>query len=252
MKILITTDFYLPHITGVTTVVVNEQYMLGHLGHEVRLLTISKAPVSSYKEGVYYMKGSRIQPLRDSQLTFSYKDPLLDDILSWKPDIVHSNNEFLTMGWARRIAGILHIPPLIHTCHTDFTRYDAARRIRHTLWDTMMAAIVKRRVRYCDLLISPSLSHSHMLERYHVKQPIVVLPSGIDLEGFQRPVGTEEIASLRASFGFSKEHCILVSVCRLASEKRVNQSIDDFFLLSFLEPSARLLLVGGGGQRKRA
>lgn len=245
MKILITTDFYLPHITGVTTVVVNEQNMLGQLGHEVRLLTIGKSPVSSYTGGVYYMKGSRIQPLRDSQLTFSYRDPLLDDILSWKPDIVHSNNEFITMGWARRIAEALDIP-LIHTCHTDFTRYDASRRIRHTLWDTMMATIVKRRVRYCNLLISPSLSHSHMLERYHVKQPIVVLPSGIDLERFQRPVGKEEIASLRASFGFTEDHCILVSVCRLSSEKRVNRSIDDFFLLSFLEPSARLLLVGGG------
>jgi 1,2-diacylglycerol 3-alpha-glucosyltransferase len=245
VKILITTDFYLPHITGVTTVVVNEQNMLGQLGHEVRLLTIGNSPVSSYKAGVYYMKGSRLQPLRDSQLTFSYHDPLLADILSWSPDIVHSNNEFFTMGWAKRIARALQIP-LIHTCHTDFTRFDAQHRIRHTLWDTMMATIIKRRVRYCDLLISPSLSHSHMLERYHIKQPIFVLPSGIDLARFQRPVGSDEIDALRTSLGFSKEHCILVSVCRLASEKRVNKSIDDFFLLSFLEPSARLLLVGGG------
>ncbi|MGH0052617.1 MAG: glycosyltransferase [Sphaerochaetaceae bacterium] len=245
MKILITTDFYLPHITGVTTVVVNEQKMLSQLGHEVRLLTISRGPRSTYEAGIYFMKGSRLQPLRDSHLTFSFHDPLFSSILAWSPDIVHSNNEFFTMEWARKIAKALAVP-LIHTCHTDFTRYDTQRRIRHTLWDNMMATIVKRRVRDCDLLISPSLSHSRMLERYHVRQALFVLPSGIDLDRFQSPIGSEERKKLRSNLGFTEKHCILISVCRLASEKRVNKSLDDFFLLSFLEPSARLLLVGGG------
>lgn len=245
MKILITTDFYLPNIAGVTTVVVNEQRMLSQLGHDVRLLTISGNPESRYIDGVYYMRGSRLQPLRDSNLTLTYRDPLLGDILAWKPDLIHSNNEFITMGWARRIAKTLAIP-ILHTCHTDFTRYDRERRIRNTIWDTLMATIVRRRIRACDLLISPSLSHSQMLERYHVKQRIVVLPSGIDLLRFQRPMEGKERESLRTELGFSSKDCILISVCRLAGEKRVNKSVDDFFLLSFLEPNARLLIVGSG------
>lgn len=245
MRILITTDFYLPHITGVTNVVVNEQRMLALLGHDIRVLTISRSTTSSYKDGIYAMKGSAIQPLRDSQMTFCYKDPLLDDIRCYKPDIIHSNNEFFTMGYARRLANELDIP-LIHTCHTDFTRYDVQQRIRHTLYDSLIAQIVKRRIRYCDLLVSPSVSHKQMLERYNVKQPIVVLPSGIDLDRFQASLAVEERRSIRCSLGFDDTSFVLLSVCRLASEKRVDQTIDAFFLLSFLEPSARLLVVGGG------
>jgi len=245
VKVLITTDFYLPHITGVTTVVVNEQKMLAQMGIDVRVLTIQRGPTSLYKNGVYYMHGSHLQVLRDSQLAFSYHDPLFHEILSWKPDIIHSNNEFFTMGWARRIAKKLNIP-LIHTCHTDFTRFDTEHKIRESLWDHAMAMIIRRRVRYADTLISPSIPHSQMIRRYKVTQPIEVIPSGIDLLRFQHREGENNRKALRSSLGFTENDCVLVSVCRLASEKRVDQSIDEFFLLSLLEPSARLLLVGAG------
>jgi 1,2-diacylglycerol 3-alpha-glucosyltransferase len=245
VKILITTDFYLPCITGVTTVVVNEQAMLEKLGHDVRILTIGPKGMSFFEDGVYHMAASRLKLFPDSYMTFRYQNPLVADILSWKPDLVHSNNEFFSMGYARRIADALHIP-LLHTCHTDFTRYDEEQRIRHTLWDSLMAAIVRRRVRYCDLLISPSSAHKAMLVRYHIKKPVVVLPSGIDLARFKQPMQGKERERLRANLGFTKEQFLLLSVCRLAPEKRVGQIIDAFFLLSFLESSARLLIVGGG------
>ena len=247
MKILITTDFYLPYTTGVTTVVVNEMAMLPLQGHEVRLLTIGDRQKSYYKDGVYHMKASRVKLISNSYMTFSYKDRLLEEILAWKPDLVHSNNEFFSMGYAKRIAAALHIP-LLHTCHTDFTRYDEQQRIRHTLWDTAMALIVRRRVRYCDLLISPSTAHKAMLERYRIAKPVEILPSGIDLERFGLRIDDEQRSRMRADLGFKKEHCVLISVCRLASEKRVNRTIDAFFLLSLLEDSARLLIVGGGSK----
>lgn len=245
VRILITTDFYLPYITGVTTVVVNEQNILSQLGHEIRILTISKSTVGTYADGVYAMKGSAIQPFRDSQLTFSYNDPLLEDIYQWKAEVVHSNNEFITMEYARRIAKELKIP-LVHTCHTDFTRYDAEQRIRHTLYDAMIAQVVRRRVRDCDILISPSLFHKNMLERYRIKNPILVLPSGIDLQRFAQPIVKEERDRRRLELGFNEDEFVLISVCRLVAEKRVEQTIDSFFLLSLLEPKARLLIVGGG------
>lgn len=245
MKILITTDFYLPYTTGVTTVVVNEMATLPLQGHEVRLLTIGDRQKSYYQDGVYHMQASRLKPFGDSYMTFSYKDPLLEEILAWKPDLIHSNNEFFSMGYAKRIARALHIP-LLHTCHTDFTRYDAEQRIRHTLWDTAMALIIKQRVKHCDLLISPSAAHKAMLERYRIPNPIEVLPSGIDLQRFGLRIDDELRSRMRSDLLFKKEHIVLVSVCRLAPEKRVNRTIDAFFLLSLLEDSARLLIVGGG------
>lgn len=245
MKILITTDFYLPYITGVTTVVVNEQRMLGQLGHEVRLLTIGDKRYGYYENGVYHMHACPIKILPDSYMTFSYNDPLVADILDWKPELVHSNNEFFSMGYARRIAGELHIP-LLHTCHTNFTRYDQEQRIRHTLWDTTIARVVRRRVMPSDLVISPSQEHKQMLERYRIDKPVAVLPSGIDLTRFGNPMAGGERTALRKGLGFEDHHIVLVSVCRLSSEKRVNRTIDAFFLLSLLHSNVRLLIVGGG------
>lgn len=249
MKILITTDFFVPSVTGVSTVVVNEMLMLPFQGHEVRLLTIGDARISYFRDGVYHMKASRIKPFPDSYMTFSYRDSLLTDILAWKPDIIHSNNEFFSMGYATRIQKELHIP-LLHTCHTDFTRYDEQQRIRHTLWDAAMAAVVKRRVRFCSLLISPSAAHKAMLERYRISKPIEVLPSGIELSRFGLSLPEETRNRIRSEYGFGVEHIVLISVCRLASEKRVNRTIDAFFLLSLLEPSVRLLIVGGGPKQE--
>ena len=59
---------------------------------------------------------------QDSYATLILSDPLLDDIYTWKPDIVHSQCEFFTMVLAKKISRKLHIP-LVHTCHTDFEAY---------------------------------------------------------------------------------------------------------------------------------
>lgn len=245
MRVLITTDFYLPNLGGVTTVVLNERSTLTKLGHEVRLLTIGAERTSSFEDGVYHLHASALKLFPDSYMTFSYHDPLLVDILAWKPDVVHSNNEFFTMGYAHRIAKQLGIR-LVHTCHTDFTRYNEQMRIRHHLWDQLMALVIQRRVRFAHLIISPSEAHRSMLCRYGITKPMAVLPSGIDLERFSQSPEPERLAQIRSSLGLASSDFVLISVSRLAAEKRLNLTIDAFFLLSLLHKEARLLIVGGG------
>lgn len=245
MRILITTDFYLPNLGGVTTVVLNERSTLTKLGHEVRLLTIGPERTSFFEDGVYHLRASALKLFPDSYMTFSYHDPLLADILAWKPEVVHSNNEFFTMGYAQRIAKQLGVR-LVHTCHTDFTRYNEQMRIRHHLWDQLMARVIKRRLRNSHLIISPSEAHRSMLCRYGITKPMAVLPSGIDLERFSQSPEPERLAQLRSSLGLASSDFVLISVSRLAAEKRLNLTIDAFFLLSLLHKEARLLIVGGG------
>lgn len=245
MRILITTDFYLPVLGGVTTVVLNERSTLTELGHEVRLLTIGPERTSFFEDGVYHLHASALKLFPDSYMTFSYHDALLTDILHWKPDVVHSNNEFFTMGYAQRISKKLGVR-LVHTCHTDFTRYNEQMRIRHHLWDQLMALVIKRRVRNSHLIISPSEAHRSMLCRYGITKKMVVLPSGIDLQRFSQPPQQESLGRLRGSLGLTRTDFVLVSVSRLAAEKRLNLTIDAFFLLSLLHKEARLVIVGGG------
>ena len=94
MKILITTDWYKPVINGVVTSVVTLKEQLEGLGCEVRVVTLSGKGYA-YREGdVYYLTSvdaSRIYP--GARAAFP---PCrgLGEILSWRPDLIHSQCEF--------------------------------------------------------------------------------------------------------------------------------------------------------------
>ena len=148
------------------------------------------------------------------------------------------------MGYARRIAHALGVR-LVHTCHTDFTRYNEQMRIRHHLWDQLMGLVVKRRVRFSNLIISPSVAHHSMLCRYGITKEMVVLPSGIDLERFSLPPLLHTLEGLRASLGLASSDFVLISVSRLAAEKRLNLTTSMLFLLSVCPRMQKLVIVGG-------
>ena len=59
MKILITTDWYLPAINGVVTSVLNLASGLREAGHDVRVLTLSSSRSSHVDKHVYYVGSIR-------------------------------------------------------------------------------------------------------------------------------------------------------------------------------------------------
>ena len=56
MKILLTTDWFTPAVNGVVTSVLNLRRGLEDLGHEVRVLTLSRSSSSFVQDGVYYLR----------------------------------------------------------------------------------------------------------------------------------------------------------------------------------------------------
>lgn len=55
LKILITTECYIPVINGVVTSIVNLRKELQILGHDVRVLTLSTTNKSFQESDIYYM-----------------------------------------------------------------------------------------------------------------------------------------------------------------------------------------------------
>ena len=107
MKILITTDWYVPVINGVVTSVLLLKRELEALGHEVRVVTLSN-DLHSHREGDVYYIGSvsagRIYP--GARLKADRTGPLARELLEWGPEVVHSQCEFSTF----RIAlSLIHI-----------------------------------------------------------------------------------------------------------------------------------------------
>ncbi len=245
MKILITTEFYLPTITGVVTAVLNQRSALLSRGHDVRILTISSNNTSYEEDGVYYIRSNKLKIYPDSNSTFAFNDPLLDEIYAWSPDIVHSQCEFFTMIFAKKISRKLDIP-LVHTCHTDFESYGVYFIKNQKLWHSFISRLIRGIMKRIDCVVCPTSKNKEMLESYKVRPELIVLPVGLRLEMFAQKLASSERSSLRKKYGIQDDEQLLVSICRLGPEKNVGEVIEDFALLKKVLPKTKLLVVGDG------
>lgn len=247
MKILITTEFYLPGITGVVTAVLNQRRALESLGHEVRILTIGNTKKSYYDKAakVYYIKRCKWQPYPDCYSTFSFHDALLKEVIAFKPDIVHAQCEFFTLSLARYV--VKHTKaPLLDTCHTDFSSYYVYFTKNVRVWNKIIPPILRSRMKGVDHIVCPTPKIFDMLKGYKVKNDICVIPVGLDLDKFQQPYAPGERAAIRGKWGIAENDFLFVSICRLGPEKNVKESIENFALLLKKFPLCKLLVVGSG------
>ena len=122
MKILIATDFYENNLGGVTSSVFALCGGLRYYGNEVKVLTMS-SDSKSHHENDDYLLGS-LPAFYAPGMRFSLKtdDPLIKELIDWKPDIIHVQSEGSALFMARKIQKECSIP-LIMTAHTDYAYF---------------------------------------------------------------------------------------------------------------------------------
>jgi len=244
MKVLITTDFYEPTVNGVVTSVLNLRKELRLRGHEVRILTMSPTMHSFLRGDVTYIgsvgagkiyPGARIQ----AAIASSY----IQDIIGWKPDVVHSQCEFFTFFLALKISRQLNIP-VVHTYHTvyeDYTHYFSPNK----RWGRYMVARLSRWVlEKTDCIIVPTEKVRMILQGYGVDRSIRVIPTGIDLGRFAVSADTEK---LNQSLGIPEGNRILLYVGRLAREKNLEEIM--IYFSKIRHERLTFLIVGDGPYR---
>lgn len=248
MKILLTSDWYIPAVNGVVTSLLALRRQLTRQGHEVRVLTLSGSLHSHQEEGVYALgsvDAGMIYP--GARLRAPEGDALIRELIAWGPDIVHSQCEFSTFAPARRIAKACGVP-LVHTYHTvyeDYTHYfSPSRRWGRTLVRGFTRSIAAR----CDALFAPTRKVQNLLLGYEVPCPVYTLPTGIDLARFR--VDRREGLWLRDTLGIPQNQPVLLFLGRLAREK----NLDALLEVAAAVPDATLLVAGDGpdGARFRA
>lgn len=249
MKILITSDWYIPAVNGVVTSVKNLRRELEARGHEVRVLTLSQNRRSYKRDGVTYL-GSVAAGLvyPGARLRTALAGKWVRELVEWGPDVVHSQCEFSTFFLARRIAEELEIP-LVHTYHTvyeDYTHYFSP----NVRFGKKAAAVFTRwAASHTDCIIAPTAKVRLLLQGYGVEKPVFVVPSGIDLRSFQKEPDPLRQNVLKASLGVPPDRTVLVFVGRLAEEKRVEELLR--FRADMGPGGVSLLLVGDGPDRRR-
>lgn len=253
MKILLTSDLNPKQINGVVVSVTNLKKQLESCpGNEVRLLTLSP-DIHSHKVDDTYLIGSlpfNIYP--DIRASLNIVDPFIDEIIRWKPDIIHSQCEFFTYNFVERIAR--HTGPyIVHTYHTLYQYYLSyflpARYGAYKKAQSLIGPAMRLRLRQADVVIAPTQKTKRLLDQSRVCDDIRVIPTGIDLRKFDQPVSKEEKAQILKNLDIPQDAFLYGSVGRLAQEKNLTEIIKAHKMVLEKAPDTYLLLVGDGKYR---
>lgn len=249
MKILITTDLFWPAINGVVTSVLNLERELEANGHEVKILAVSDTCSTYRTENVYYIRSVPAKIYPNVRIPVSRGRAYVQEIIEWAPDIVHSQCEFFSFGFAKRIAHQTGAA-LLHTYHTLYEQYTEYVPFAKSLSREMLGKWMKMRLSCVDAVIAPTKKVERTLREYGLTESkIAVIPSGICLEKFQKKCSEEELKQLRATYDIPQEARVLLSLGRLGFEKRVDELIYGMCHLIKHGENVRLLIVGDGPAR---
>lgn len=192
MKILITTDMYAPSVNGVVTSTLNLVKKLEERGHQVRVLTLAQnrgerwRQVEYQEENVWYLSSAGVGKIYPgARIVYGRGRTFLQEMISWKPDIVHSQCEFTTFWFARKIAKETGAK-LVHTYHTvyeDYTHYFSPNRAVGKKAASLFSRCILKPV---DEVIVPTEKIRRLLLSYGVETSIWTVPSGIDCGVFAR------------------------------------------------------------------
>ena len=251
LKILITTDLYTTNTNGVVTSVQNLFDELTAKGHDVRILTLSDT-LHSHREGaVTYIRSVSLEKVYPNvRMPVTYRHELIQDIIDWKPDVIHSQCEFFSYQFASRISRITGAP-IVHTYHTLYEQYVTAYLVPSRRFsDALVKFLSRQRLKKVSTLIAPTQKVESTLQGYGLTSPIEVVPSGISLSQHQQRLDPRIRRDRRLALGFRDEDLVLLNLGRLGGEKNLGELIELFAEARKENKNLKFLIVGDGPARE--
>lgn len=249
MKILITTDVFVK-VDGVSTSVKNLFYGLIGLGHDVRLLTLSGDSKNHKENTFYYVKSAPLDIVyKGIRMPLSFDNEYIKEIIEWKPDIIHSQCEVFTYGYALKISKKTGAP-IVHTYHTMYDDYVGYVIPFKRLGRWIIKKLTKVRLKKAGVIIVPTHKVEKAMLDYGLKNEIQVIPSGISLEQHKERISQKERLEVRRSMGVKDDELLLITLGRVAPEKNVDEVIRFFGEQSNLDDKLRYMVVGDGPSKR--
>lgn len=250
LKILITTDLYTTNTNGVVTSVQNLFDELTAKGHDVRILTLSK-DLHSHKEGaVYYIRSLPLGVVYpDVRMPTAFHHRLIQELIDWKPDVIHSQCEFFSFQFASRISRITGAP-IVHTYHTLYEQYVTYLVPSRRLGNVLVRVLSRQRLKKVRILVAPTQKVEDALLSYGVRNPISVVPSGISLEQHHQRLTAEQRLEKRRALGIRDDQQVLLNLGRLGTEKNLGELMELFAQAQKSNDKMVFLIVGDGPARE--
>ena len=255
MRIVLTTESFLPYVSGVTVSVDALARGLGLLGHDVLVVAprpaggIAVEPVGSPgpDPAMAWLPSYQARLIAPPKYRMPWPVPwasALHTARTFEPDIVHAHSPFVTGVLARRLA-VTAGAPLVFTHHTRFADYAHYLGPLAGAGSRLADAYLRRFWRTCAAIVAPSedlaaairvrLGPSHAAR-------VRVIPTGVDVEGLRALAPVD----VRAGAGWPVETVVAASLGRLAPEKSPSMLLDAVARAATIAPRLRLLVIGGG------
>lgn len=246
LKVLITTDLYTVNTNGVVTSVHNLFNELTAKGHEVRILTISENHHSHKDGAVYFIRSVPLGAAYPGvRMPVSYHHKLIQELIDWKPDVIHSQCEFFSFQFASRISRITGAP-IVHTYHTLYEQYVTYLVPSKRLGKVLVRVLSRERLKKVRTLVAPTQKVENALHSYGLHNPISVVPSGISLEQHHRRLSPEERLERRRALGIREDQQVLLNLGRLGTEKNLGELVELFAEALKTNGNLVFLIVGDG------
>jgi glycosyltransferase involved in cell wall biosynthesis len=253
MKILMISDVYFPRINGVSSSIQTFRHELQQLGHGVVLIAPHYAIAEDGERSTKIMESEEdIIRLPSRKIEFDPEDRIMkirDILLNWRKikaknfDLIHVQTPFIAQILGVRLKRRLKIP-LIISYHTLFEEYlqhyfpfMPQRPLR--LFTRYLA---RRHCQRAQGIIVPSQMIAKVLQRYGVRKPLKVLPTGIDLNRFSR----RDPMIFRQKHQIDSQRPLLAFVGRVAFEKNIDFLLYVVKLLTRSFPNILLAIAGQG------
>lgn len=245
MKILFSSDVCEYQISGASNSNITLKDELRKLGHDVRMLVLSPNDKSYFKDNNYYIASRPISVYPGARFSLKTHDNLIQKIIDWGPDIVHVQSEFTTKILANRVIRTLNIP-FVTTCHTLYEEYTKYFCPNKKLGKKIVKIMSNKIYNPSATLIVPSEKVKATMQKYKIKCPIEIIPSGIDMNIYRKKLPKKEKTKILSELGLQNSNKYLVTVCRLATEKNIDELLRYLPALVKRDKDIKLIIVGDG------
>ena len=255
MRVGIFTESYPPLVNGVSTSILMLEHALTKLGHEVFIITVSdnkKDYVLENNGHILRLPSVNLANCYDYKMTSVYPIKAVNMIKKMNLDVIHSNVEFTVGIFARVVSEQLSIP-LVHTYHTNWEDYTHYITKNKKILDDICKKLLKYLVVFfedktvTELIVPSNKIYNLFKDKYKFTKNIHIIQTGIETSKFYKEnFNLKDINSLKKKLGIKKKDFVVMTVSRLAKEKRVDRIINNHKELVKKYSNMKLLIVGDG------
>ena len=247
MNIGFFTDTYFPQLSGVATSIQTLKVALEKQGHNVFIFTTTDPHLKkgTIEPNVFRFGSIPFVSFTDRRIAVRGFFEATKVAKEVQLDIVHTHTEFALGMIGKYVAKQLNIPA-IHTYHTLYEDYLHYVLNGHLLRPYHVKQFTKGYLKNMDGVIAPSKRVEELLLRYGVKIPIKVIPTGVDIEAMN---GDAE-RDVRAELGISPSTPVILTLSRVAAEKKIDHIISVLPKIIEEFPNVKLVVAGNGPDLK--